>query len=118
MKIVFGVLITVLSFSACSKEEAKNEKAKPSAVQSSKSTELTKVVPCESKEDLLKKLEEKKKMEEEKGVLNESKMHKSFRRRLTTSDLSQTLGENCVARKDSRIRFEFLIHKERLDVQV
>lgn len=57
-------------------------------------------------------------MEEEKGVLNESKMHKSFRRRLTTSDLSQTLGENCVARKDSRIRFEFLIHKERLDVQV
>ena len=57
-KIIILSLIT-LSFAVCSKEAVKPKKVKVA--------EVKKDVPCDSKEDILKKLEEKKKAEAEKG---------------------------------------------------
>lgn len=61
-------LLVFFSFVACSKEAGK----KVEATQAKKAlvTQMAvdkKEAPCDSKEDLLKKLEEKKKAEEEKG---------------------------------------------------
>lgn len=60
-KIIILSLIT-LSFAVCSKEAVKPKKVKVAKV-----AEVKKDVPCDSKEDILKKLEEKKKAEAEKG---------------------------------------------------
>ena len=60
----------LLSFSACSKEEAKNTEAKKSEIKTDKTSKTAPGVlpaPCDSKEDILKKLEEKKKAEAESG---------------------------------------------------
>ena len=61
MKLAILISLIVFSFSACSKE-----KKKP-VIEEEKKVEAAKAVPCDSKEDILKKLEEKKKAESEKG---------------------------------------------------
>lgn len=67
MKILITVMaFTLFSFAACSKEEA-TKNAILKAATTPKQVEATKTAPCDSKEDLLKKLEENKKMEEEKA---------------------------------------------------
>lgn len=69
MKTLILVSMMIVSFTACSKEgDKKVETTK--AAESSKATVLdpkNPAAPCDSKEDILKKLEEKKKAEAEKG---------------------------------------------------
>ncbi len=64
MKFAVIVSLSLLSFLACSKEAEKKVTDKKSAVIQA---ETKSEIPCDSKEDLLKKLEEKKKAEAEKG---------------------------------------------------
>ena len=65
MKYLLVIVLVGFSFAACSKEDAKivpKTKAKKAKLQ-----KAAVVAPCDSKEDLLKKLEEKKKADEAKG---------------------------------------------------
>lgn len=61
MKTIIIFSLMLFSFVACSKESNKTKEVKINKV------EIKKDVPCDSKEDILKKLEEKKKTEAEKG---------------------------------------------------
>lgn len=62
MKILAMISMMIISFSACSKEKAAAKKVEAKAV----AKEVVKAeAPCDTKEDLLKKLEEKKKAEAE-----------------------------------------------------
>lgn len=65
MKILITLLLVTFSFIACSKEADKKNKTKN--IVATKEASVKKDVPCDSKEDILKKLEEKKKAEAEKG---------------------------------------------------
>lgn len=58
MKILAMISMMIISFSACSKEKAVAKKVKDAK-------EVKAEAPCDTKEDLLKKLEEKKKAEAE-----------------------------------------------------
>jgi len=66
MRYLFLITVIFFSYFACSKEntvkDKKLKKVKAVSVIDSKTA-----APCDSKEDILKKLEEKKKAEEEKG---------------------------------------------------
>jgi hypothetical protein len=64
MKILLLVSLIVVSFSACSKEDEKTvtkEKVVDGKI-------VTKSAPCDSKEDILKKLDEEKKKKTETGA--------------------------------------------------
>lgn len=61
MKILAMISMMIISFSACSKERATAKKVE--AVKEVKGVKAE--APCDTKEDLLKKLEEKKKAEAE-----------------------------------------------------
>ncbi|MBC7537885.1 MAG: hypothetical protein H7281_03635 [Bacteriovorax sp.] len=64
MKYILLITLTIFSFSACSKE--KDKKVSPiKSEEIAKTVDPKAVVPCDSKEDLLKKFEEKKKAEAE-----------------------------------------------------
>jgi hypothetical protein len=69
MKILVLVLLVILSFNACAKEKSKVVKktAKKAEVKEEASKTAKAEAPCDSKEDVFKKLEEKKKSEAEKG---------------------------------------------------
>ncbi|MDD4975597.1 MAG: hypothetical protein PHY93_14670 [Bacteriovorax sp.] len=70
MRYLLMTALMLFSFSACSKEEAKSVEAKKVEIKTdkvSKTTEAVVPAPCDSKEDILKKLEEKKKAEAESG---------------------------------------------------
>jgi hypothetical protein len=62
MKCFLLITLTVFSFVACSKEVKKTAVVKKEIAKAA-----TPVVPCDSKEDILKKLEEKKKLEADKN---------------------------------------------------
>jgi cell shape-determining protein MreC len=64
MKSLTLIMIFALSFSLAANENKKIKKVKSEVV---KAKTAAAAVPCESKEDLLKKLEEKKKLEAEKN---------------------------------------------------
>lgn len=66
MKALVLISLVIFSFSACSKEAEKKVESKKTA-EVKKEAATKDGVPCDSKEDLLKKLEEKKKSEAEKG---------------------------------------------------
>ena len=66
MRYLILTMFIFFSYSACSKENTINNKKLMKAKTVSKVDSKT-AVPCDSKEDILKKLEEKKKAEEEKG---------------------------------------------------
>ena len=66
MKFLCSVILVLVSFTACSKDEAPKAK-NIKAVEVSTEAEVKKVAPCDSKEDIIKKLEEKKKAEAESG---------------------------------------------------
>ena len=66
MRCLFLIMFVFFSFTACSKEADTSSKKKTS-INSKKMSEVKTEVPCDSKEDILKKLEEKKKLDEEKG---------------------------------------------------
>jgi len=64
MKVAVIVTLSLFSFAACSKDrEKKSELKKSAAVKAETKAEA----PCDNKEDLIKKLEEKKKAEAEKS---------------------------------------------------
>lgn len=64
MKIIIFASLVLLSFGACAKDKSSAKKAeKPVTAKAATTTEA----PCDSKEDILKKLEEKRKAEAEKG---------------------------------------------------
>lgn len=66
MRALLLATLLLLSFSACSKEDIKKDELVKSD-KASKAAETKKDVPCDSKEDILKKLEEKKKAEAGSG---------------------------------------------------
>jgi hypothetical protein len=64
MRFLLLIILTVFSFSACSKEADK--KVVPiKSDEAAKSVDSKAAVPCDTKEDILKKFEEKKKAEAE-----------------------------------------------------
>ncbi len=67
MKFLIIPIVVLFSFTACSKEAAKKGETTTTTEKVNKATEVKPEVPCDSKEDLLKKLEEKRKAEAEKG---------------------------------------------------
>jgi hypothetical protein len=69
MKFLIIPILVLFSFTACSKEAAKvtAKKFDTTTEKVNKAAEVKPEVPCDSKEDLLKKLEEKRKAEAEKG---------------------------------------------------
>ncbi|MFA6236505.1 MAG: hypothetical protein WC635_04175 [Bacteriovorax sp.] len=64
MKISILVMLVIFSFSACAKDKTP---AKKESTKVAKAAATATAAPCDSKEDLLKKLEEKKKAEAEAG---------------------------------------------------
>jgi len=64
VKIFLVLLVTMISLTACSKEKNKIHTDLVNT-KSIASKEIQTEAPCDSKEDLLKKLEEKKKEQEE-----------------------------------------------------
>ena len=65
MKILLLISLIVISFVACSKEEDATTTKKVEKVETEKEVAKTEAAPCDSKEDLIKKM---KKLEEEKNA--------------------------------------------------